>query len=229
MSNDLITYDLAQPAQSLQLASELKRFVKEQKLTVNIKGKEYPLVESWQWAGAQLGLYPQLNYISNHSTETEVKYLAEVSICKWGTNEVISKGVAICSNKEGNKRQWDEYAILSMAQTRATGKAFRNLISWLMKAAGFEATPAEEMDFSKPEPAQEGPTIDEKFILLNLIGHTDLSDNEAQLAVEAINGCNDYNTYQKLQHRLEARKKPIDQIVNPSQKDINKHLKKSVK
>lgn len=229
MSNDLITYDLAKPAQSLQLAAELKRFVKEQKLTVNIKGKEYPLVESWQWAGAQLGLYPQLNYISNHSTETEIKYLAEVSICKWGTNEVISKGVAICSNKEGNKRQWDEYAILSMAQTRATGKAFRNLISWLMKAAGFEATPAEEMDFNKQEPVQEGPTIDEKFLLLNLIGHTDLSDNEAQMAVDAINGCQDYKTYQKLQHRLEARKKPIDQMINPSQKDINKHLKKSIK
>jgi hypothetical protein len=227
MSNDLITYDLAQPAQSLQLASELKRFVKEQKLTVNIKGKEYPLVESWQWAGAQLGLYPQLNYISNHSTDTEVKYLAEVNICKWGTNEIISKGVAICSNKEANKRQWDEYAILSMAQTRATGKAFRNLISWLMKAAGFEATPAEEMDFNKV--TEDIPTNDEKFILLNLIGHTDLSDDEAVLAQEAITNCPDYKTYQKLQHRLEARRKPIDQIVNPSQKDINKHLKKTVK
>jgi hypothetical protein len=190
MSNDLITYDLAQPAQSLQLASELKRFVKEQKLTVNIKGKEYPLVESWQWAGAQLGLYPQLNYISNHSTETEIKYLAEVNICK-------------------------------------SGKAFRNLISWLMKAAGFEATPAEEMDFNKI--VEDAPTLDEKFILLNLIGHTDLSDDEAILAQEAITNCPDYKTYQKLQHRLESRRKPIDQIVNPSQKDINKHLKKTVK
>ncbi len=227
MSNDLITYDLAQPAQSLQLASELKRFVKEQKLTVNIKGKEYPLVESWQWAGAQLGLYPQLNYISNHSTDTEVKYLAEVNICKWGTNEVISKGVAICSNKEANKRQWDEYAILSMAQTRATGKAFRNLISWLMKAAGFEATPAEEMDFSKP--VEDAPTQEEKLLLLAFIGQTDMTDSEAQMATDAINSCNDYKTYQKILYRLEARKKPIDQIVNPSQKDINKHLKKSVK
>ncbi len=227
MSNDLITYDLAQPAQSLQLASELKRFVKEQKLTVNIKGKEYPLVESWQWAGAQLGLYPQLNYISNHSTETEIKYLAEVNICKWGTNEIISKGVAICSNKEANKRQWDEYAILSMAQTRATGKAFRNLISWLMKAAGFEATPAEEMDFSKP--VEDAPTQEEKLLLLAFIGQTDMTDSEAQMATDAINSCNDYKTYQKILYRLEARKKPIDQIVNPSQKDINKHLKKSVK
>ena len=60
MSNDLITYDLGKPQQTLQLASELQRFVKEQKLTVNIKGKNYPLVESWQWAGSQLGLYPYL-------------------------------------------------------------------------------------------------------------------------------------------------------------------------
>jgi hypothetical protein len=62
-----------------------------------------------------------------------------------------------------------------------------------------------------------------------LIGHTDLSDDEVHLAEQAINFCPDYKTYQKLQHRLEARRKPIDQIVNPSQKDINKHLKKTVK
>jgi hypothetical protein len=114
-----------------------------------------------------------------------------------------------------------------MAQTRATGKAFRNLISWLMKAAGFEATPAEEMDFSKP--VEDAPTQEEKLLLLAFIGQTDMTDSEAQMATDAINSCNDYKTYQKILYRLEARKKPIDQIVNPSQKDINKHLKKSVK
>jgi hypothetical protein len=96
-----------------------------------------------------------------------------------------------------------------------------------MKAAGFEATPAEEMDFNKV--TEDIPTNEEKLILLNLIGHTDLSDDEVHLAEQAINFCSDYKTYQKLQHRLEARRKPIDQIVNPSQKDINKHLKKTVK
>ena len=39
-----------------------------------------------------------------------------------------------------------------MAQTRAEGKAYRLLLGWLMKAAGFEATPAEEMDFAKDVP-----------------------------------------------------------------------------
>ena len=64
----------------------------------------------------------------------------------------VSVGHALCSNKERSKRSFDEYAILSMAQTRAEGKAYRLLLGWLMKAAGFEATPAEEMDFAKDVP-----------------------------------------------------------------------------
>jgi hypothetical protein len=73
------------------------------------------------------------------------------------------------------------------------------------------------------------PTMNEKFILLNLLNDTDLSDNEKQAATNAINDCSDYKTYQAIQYRLENRKKPIDQIVNPTQKDITNHLKKSVK
>ena len=73
------------------------------------------------------------------------------------------------------------------------------------------------------------PTTNEKFILLNLLNDTDLSNNEKQAATNAINDCSDYKTYQAIQHRLENRKKPIDQIVNPTQKDITNHLKKSVK
>jgi hypothetical protein len=44
-----------------------------------------------------------------------------------------------------------------MAQTRAVGKAFRNQLAWLMKAAGFEATPAEEMDFVHEEKKPSRP------------------------------------------------------------------------
>ena len=73
------------------------------------------------------------------------------------------------------------------------------------------------------------PTAQEKSILTNLISETDLSDSERLAAFSAINCCSDYTTYQTIQHRLENRKKPIDQIVNLSQKDITNHLKKSVK
>lgn len=223
--SDIIKYNLANPTKTLELAAELQRFVKEQGLTVNIKGKSYPMVESWQWAGAQLGLYAQLNYVSNLSQDGEVKYMAEVNICQWGTNEPISKGVAICSNKEANKRQWDEYAILSMAQTRATGKAFRNLLSWLMKAAGFEATPAEEMDFKVVE-INDVPTEDERAILRGLVFESTLDNDGKEMALSSIESCNNYKLYQQIQYRLEALQKPLDQIVNPNQKDISKHIKK---
>ena len=229
MSNDLITYDLGKPQQTLQLASELQRFVKDQRLTVNIKGKEYPLVESWQWAGSQLGLYPYLISVTNVSTETEVKYLAEVEVRRIGTNEPVSKGIAICSNKEANKKYWDEYAILSMAQTRATGKAFRNLLSWLMKAAGFEATPAEEMDFNHTVEVVETPTEGERQILRNLVFNSTLNEEGKEAALSSIEACTDYKKYQQLQHRLEALQTPLDQVPNPTQKDISNHLKKSVK
>jgi hypothetical protein len=72
------------------------------------------------------------------------------------------------------------------------------------------------------------PTMNEKSILLNLLYDTDLSDTEKQAATNAINDCPDYKTYQAIQYRIENRKKPLDQIVNPTQKDISKHLKKSL-
>ena len=225
--SDLIAYDLGKPQQTLQLASELQRFVKDQRLTVNIKGKEYPLVESWQWAGSQLGLYPYLLSVTNVSTESEVKYLAEVEVRRIGTNEPVSKGIAICSNKEANKKYWDEYAILSMAQTRATGKAFRNLLSWLMKAAGFEATPAEEMDFNHvPVINEDVPTEEEKQMLRVLVFNSTLNEEGKEAALSSIESCTDYKKYQQLQFRLEALQTPLDQIINPNQKDISKHIKK---
>ena len=73
------------------------------------------------------------------------------------------------------------------------------------------------------------PTEQEKTLLINLIPDTDLSVTEAHSALNAITNCSDYKTYQSIQHRLENRKKPIDQIVNPTQKDITTHLKKAVK
>jgi hypothetical protein len=99
-------------------------------------------------AGASLGLFPIITSVQDLSSETEVKYMATCEVRSYQDNKLVSVGIAICSNKEGSKKFFDEYAILSMAQTRAVGKAFRNQLAWLMKAAGFEATPAEEMDFA---------------------------------------------------------------------------------
>ena len=83
--------------------------------------------------------------VENLSEGTNYKYRAEVSLRDKDGNKV-GYGVAICTNREAGKTGFDEYAVASMAQTRAVGKAFRMKLGWLLKIAGYEATPAEEMD-----------------------------------------------------------------------------------
>ena len=140
----LKSYDM-QPAQLAEMANVLKEHVVKHKLYTTIVGRNYAHVEGWQFAGGLLGLYPRIAKVENMSNTKEVKWLAEVEIVNKSNNEIISRGFAVCSNAEGKKRSFDEYAVLSMAQTRAIGKAYRNLLGWVMKLAGYEGTPSEEM------------------------------------------------------------------------------------
>ena len=136
---------MANPQDVISFASELKKLIIENRLFTNIKGKNYVNVEGWQIAGAFTGLYPVVESVENISEPPMVKYRAEVSLRDKEGNKV-GYGVAICSNREAGKTGFDEYAVASMAQTRAVGKAFRLKIGWLLKVAGYETTPAEEMD-----------------------------------------------------------------------------------
>lgn len=231
MNNELIkseTFDLAKPEQSLKVAEILQRFVAEKKLTANIKGKQYPLVEAWCFAGSQLGLYPILTEVMNLCNENETKFLARVEVRRISDDKVMSLGVAICSNKEASKRLFDEYAILSMAQTRAEGKAFRMLLSWIMKAAGFEATPAEEMDFAngKSPEITDVPTEGERQLLRNMVFSSDLTESEKSQVLESIETLQTYGKYQFIEFHLQSRQQAFDTIPNPNHTDINKQVKK---
>ena len=142
------SYELINKDSMLKLSTELSQLIKEKGLSSNIQGKQFVNVEGWQFAGASLGLMPIITLTTDLSKDDEIKYMATCEVRNITTGQLVATGIALCSNKEKTKRFFDEYAILSMAQTRAIGKAYRNLLAWLMKAAGFEATPAEEMDFA---------------------------------------------------------------------------------
>ena len=141
------SYNIINKDSMLKLSTELSQLIKEKGLSSNIQGKQFVNVEGWQFAGASLGLMPIITSTQDLSNETAIKYMATCEVRNITTGQLVATGIALCSNAEKTKRFFDEYAILSMAQTRAIGKAYRNLLAWLMKAAGFEATPAEEMDF----------------------------------------------------------------------------------
>lgn len=144
-------YSLESPHTLIHLAEDLSKFIREQNLSVKIQGKDFVTVEGWQFAGVSLGLVPVIESITNLSTENEIKYQCIVNLIQVRTGDVVGKGYAVCSNKEPSKKSFQEYAILSMSQTRAISRAYRNVLAWLMKASGFEPTPAEEMEFEKAE------------------------------------------------------------------------------
>jgi hypothetical protein len=76
---------------------------------------------------------------------------------------------------------------------------------------------------------KDAPTKEEKDMLEKLVFSSNLEEYEVDKALTAIRSCNNYETYQLIQHRLENRQITIDQIPNPTQKDITNHLKKSIK
>ncbi len=125
-------------------AKDVKQYIYKNKLFVNIQGHAYVYVEGWQFMGGMLGIEAVPSDLKNLSDEVEIKYSCTVELIQNG--HVVGRGFAICSNQENKKKTFDEYAIASMAQTRAVGKAYRLKIGWLMKLAGYEGTPAEEMN-----------------------------------------------------------------------------------
>ena len=145
------SYSIASPGQVAQMAIALKNFIIKNSLSVKIVDRDYVMVEGWQFAGSVMGLFPKIIKVECISPG---KWMAEAVIIERKTGNVISTGFAICSKDEAKKRTFDEFAILSMAQTRAIGKAFRNLIGWVVKLAGYEGTPAEEMKKVSEQPKE---------------------------------------------------------------------------
>jgi len=153
------TYEIDKPMQMAKMATLLKSHILKHELSVNIVNKNYVMVEGWQFAGGMMGLFPRIVKVENLGKD---KWMAQAEIVNQKTDKVVSSGYAICSKEESKKSGFDEYAILSMAQTRAIGKAFRNLIGWVMKMTGYESTPAEEMKVNGKAKTTEEKVVENK-------------------------------------------------------------------
>ncbi|GAB3290077.1 hypothetical protein [Hymenobacter tenuis] len=149
------SFDISRSDETLHLATDLAKFIKDNKLSTTVQGKEFVNVEGWQYAGSRLGIVPIVDHVINVSTEQEIKYQAKVTLFDMKSGHTVGAGFAICSNKEQGKKFYQEFAIMSMAQTRAIGKAYRNILAWIIRAAGYEPTPAEEMEYGGNTPTAQ--------------------------------------------------------------------------
>ena len=69
---------------------------------------------------------------------------AKVVAVRDGT--VVGEAEAMCTRTEARWAEADDYALRSMAQTRATSRAIAAAARWIVTLAGYAGTPAEEMD-----------------------------------------------------------------------------------
>lgn len=183
---------LDKPKATYELSKSLKKVIVENNLYTNINGKNYVNVEGWQLAGELTGIFPIVESVERADTgSNEIKYCSKVRLSNIRDGKTVGYGFAICSNKESAKRNFDEYAIASMAQTRAVGKAYRLALGWLMKLAGYEATPSEEMtqdnasgDSDKPWKTTGKPTEKQLGLLKYLLEDLGKSDNEISEVIE---------------------------------------------
>jgi hypothetical protein len=73
---------------------------------------------------------------------------------------VVGAAEATCKRTETKWASADDYAIASMAQTRATSKSLGSVLRWIVTLAGYSGTPAEEMphpEHAPTEPSAESP------------------------------------------------------------------------
>lgn len=129
-----------------EVATALKTVIERQGLISRISGREYPRCEAWTLLGTMLGIYPVLDWCRKIDNGWEARVEARTR-----DGAIIGAAEAECLRSEKNWGNRDDYALRSMAQTRATAKALRMPLGFVMTLAGYEATPAEEMPREEPE------------------------------------------------------------------------------
>jgi hypothetical protein len=139
-------------AKATEIAEVLARVLKEQHLTSSIHGREHVRVEGWTFCGTMLGVYP----VCTWTRETQTGWEARVE-ARTRDGAVVGAAESSCSREESTWKNRDDFAIRSMAQTRAVSKALRLPLGFIVALAGFEVTPAEELGAESPASGTSHP------------------------------------------------------------------------
>lgn len=136
-----------------ELADALSQVLKQKNLTTRIGQKDHVSVEGWTLCGTMLGVFPVVEW----TRETENGWEARVE-ARTLAGQVVGAAEAECLRTENRWKSADDYAVRSMAQTRAISKALRAPLGFIVALAGFSPTPEEEMPReAPPEQRVEGP------------------------------------------------------------------------
>ena len=146
-----------EPTEIIRKASEtataLREVLRSQNLLVRIGPRDHVRVEGWTLLGSMLGVFPVCEWTRQLPDGWEARVEAKTM-----SGAVVGAAEASCLRSEKTWSSRDDYALRSMAQTRATSKALRQPLGFVVSLAGFDPTPAEEMPReAAPEKRVEGP------------------------------------------------------------------------
>src|SRR4029077_11818431 len=122
-----------------ETANALSTVIDKQRLSVSIQGRKHVLVEGWTLLGTMLVVSPVCVWTRKLENGWEARVEARTR-----DGAVVGAAEAECLRSERSWAARDDYALRSMAQTRATSKALRQPLGFVMTMAGYSATPAEK-------------------------------------------------------------------------------------
>ena len=178
---------------SAEVAGALKDVLAKQNMISKISGRDHVKVEGWQTTGVMLGVSARVAWsrpycdpvsgepvvsdyeVVEFNKKTQVERRFHVTGHSWearvevvrADGEVIAAGEAMCSRNESTWAKRDDFSLRSMAQTRATSKALRGVLGFIVTMAGYEASPAEEMPPEQAAPSAGAAASDELSQTLN--------------------------------------------------------------
>lgn len=138
--------------ENLQLKSDLKilsgamqKLEDKIRKPVIINGKRFFKFEDWQLLGRPFDLTAKVEW-SKYVEFGDTEGFEARAVVLRGDGEIISAAESMVLRDEKGVKHKPLYQIRSKAQTRACSKALRNVLAWIPALAGFETTPAEEME-----------------------------------------------------------------------------------
>lgn len=141
-------------------ATALKAVIDGKVKKVIFNGNVYLEFEDWQTVAKFYGATVKVAD-TKYVEFGEVKgFEAKAVVINVSTGMEISGAEALCLNDEPNWKKKPLFQLKSMAQTRASAKALRNVFAWVVVLAGYKPTPAEEMDGVKAGKDKPAPSLD---------------------------------------------------------------------
>lgn len=146
----------------------------------------------------------------------DTRYPAAVGVAYW-------KEYCPQSGQDFMWKKMPHTMLAKVAEALALRKAYPQDLSGLY--TGDEMAQAD-----KPENViNDVPEESERQLLRQLVYSSDLMPDEKEAAMSSIELLTTYDQYQRIETKLLSRQPGIDTVINPSQREINRHLKKTVK